>query len=64
MPRLVTKPYSVKRAIYFRMGLPLGADTSQADGYPEFRASKENDLHIILIGSERYKIPDAFILGG
>jgi hypothetical protein len=64
MPRLVTKPYSVKRAIYFQMSLPLLADTSQADCYPEFRASKEKYLHIILIGIERYKIPDAVILGG
>jgi hypothetical protein len=52
------------RAIYFRMGRPIGADTSQADGYPEFRATKERDLHIIRIGNERYEIPDSVVLGG
>jgi hypothetical protein len=46
------------------MGIPIGADTSQADGYPEFRADKENDLHVIRIGDERYEIPDAVVLGG
>jgi hypothetical protein len=51
------------RAIFFRMGKPIGADTSEADGYPEFRATKENDLHLIRVGNERYEIPDAVILG-
>jgi hypothetical protein len=46
------------------MGRPIGADTSQADGYPEFRATKEGDLNLIRIGSERYEIPDAVVLGG
>ena len=52
------------RAIYFRMGKPIGADTSQADGYPVLRISKENDLLMIRIGNERYEIPDAVIFGG
>jgi hypothetical protein len=42
----------------------LGADTSEADGYHEFRADKESDLHLIRVGPERYEIPDAVILGG
>jgi len=46
------------------MGRPIGADTSQADGYGEFRATKENDLHRIRVGEERYEIPDAVVLGG
>ena len=46
------------------MGMPIGADTSQADGYPEFRATKEVDLHLIRVGDERYEIPDAVVLGG
>jgi hypothetical protein len=61
---IVTKPDGVKRAIFFRMGVPLGADTSQADGYGEFGAEKESDLHLIRVGSERYEIPDAVVLGG
>jgi hypothetical protein len=60
----VTKSGSDKSAIYFRLGSPLGADTSQTNFYSEFRAFKEYDLHIILIDSVRYKIPDAVILGG
>ncbi|MFV8782386.1 SH3 domain-containing protein [Microbulbifer sp. SA54] len=61
---VVKRPAGPGRAIYFRMGIPIGADTSQADGYPEFHATKESDLHIIRVGSERYEIPDAVILGG
>jgi heat shock protein HslJ len=61
---IVTRPDNVTRAIYFRMGQPIGADTSEADGYPEFHVTKENDLHFIRIGDERYEIPDAVIFGG
>lgn len=53
-----------KRAIYFRAGIPVGADTGQADGYPEFSARKEMDLHLIQVGQERYEITDAVIFGG
>jgi hypothetical protein len=61
---VITKPEGRTRAIFFRMGKPIGADTSEADGYSEFRATKENDLHIIRIGNEHYEIPDAVVLGG
>jgi hypothetical protein len=61
---VVKKPDGVTRAIFFTLGKPIGADTSQADGYPEFRATRENDLHLIRIGNERYEIPDAVVLGG
>lgn len=61
---VIKKTDAMNRAIFFRMGKPTGADTSQADGYPEFRASKENDLHFIRVGDERYEIPDAVIFGG
>jgi hypothetical protein len=57
-------PDGSTRAIFYRMGRPIGADTSQADGYPEFRAVRESDLHMIRIGEERYEIPDAVPLGG
>ena len=60
---VVKKPDGHTRAIFFRMGKPIGADTSQADGYPEFRAIMENDLHLIRVGNERYEIPDAVIIG-
>jgi len=61
---VVTRPSGLPRAIYFRMGLPIGANTSQADGYPELRATKESDLHLIRVGDERYEIPDAVVFGG
>ena len=60
----IRKPDGHTRAIFFRMGKPIGADTSEADGYPEFGATKENDLHLIRVGNERYEIPDAVVLGG
>jgi hypothetical protein len=61
---IVTKPGGAKRALFFQMGTAIGADTSQADGYGEFRAEKEEDLATIRVGEERYEIPDAVIFGG
>ena len=61
---VVTRSDGSKRALFFRMGIPTGADTSQADGYPEFSASRDSDLNLIRVGEERYEIPDAVILGG
>jgi len=46
------------------MGLAVGADTSEADGYGEFRAEKEIDLHFIPVGNERYEVSDAVVFGG
>jgi hypothetical protein len=46
------------------MGIPIGADTSEADGYHDINATKESDLHFIRVGKERYEIPDAVVLGG
>jgi hypothetical protein len=51
------------RAIFFSMGVPIGADTSEADP-GEFSAEREADLHLIRVGTERYEIPDAVVLGG
>jgi len=47
---VVSRPDGTIRAIFFRMGRPVGADTSEADGYPEFRAEKKSDLNFIRIG--------------
>jgi len=60
---VVKKPDGRTRAIYFRMGRPIGADTSEADS-GKFRATREGDLNFIRIGDERYEIPDAVALGG
>ncbi len=61
---VVDRPDGGKRAIFFRLGIPIGADTSEADGYHDFRSTQEGDLHLIRVGPERYEIPDAVILGG
>jgi heat shock protein HslJ len=61
---VVTKPDGMKRAIFFRRGIPIGADTSEADGYGEFSFEKDSDLSLIRVGKERYEIPDAVVLGG
>jgi len=60
---VITRPDGRTRAIYFRMGVPISADTSQAD-WGEFSATREADLNIIRVGDERYEIPDAVVLGG
>ena len=61
---VVTKPDGVKRAIFFIDGTANSADTSQADGYGEFKVERESDLNLIRVGEERYEIPDAVITGG
>ncbi len=61
---IVKRPDGSSRAIFFSMNKPIGADTSQADGFGDFKVSKEADLHIIRVGEERYEIPDAITLGG
>lgn len=61
---VVTRADGRKRAIFFRRGVAVGADTSQADGYPEFRAHRGGDVTTVLVGEERYEIVDAIILGG
>lgn len=60
---VVFKPNQTTRAIYFRMGQPIGADLSQADGNITFSSHKESDLHFIRAGYERYEIPEAIIFG-
>jgi heat shock protein HslJ len=61
---VIKKPDGRSRAIYFRMGRAIGADTSEAEGYKPFRATRQGDLNLIRVGDERYEIPDAVILGG
>jgi hypothetical protein len=61
---VVTGPDRHGRALYFKRGVAIGADTAQADGYPDFTAEKAGDLHRISVGTERYEIPDAVVLGG
>jgi len=60
---VVTRPDGRTRAIYFSLGSPIGADTSEADP-GEFSATRSNDLSTVQIGDERYELPDAIVLGG
>jgi hypothetical protein len=60
---VITLPEGMRRAIFFRMGIAIGADTSEADP-GEFSVYRESDLNFIRVGDERYEIPDAVILGG
>lgn len=59
----VTKPDGRTRNIFFEKGNATGYDRSQADP-GEFSASKQGDLNVIRIGTERYEIPDAVVFGG
>lgn len=61
---VVKKPQGGARAIFFRLGKPIGADTSEAGGHPAFSATKEADLNLIRVGAERYEVPEAIVLGG
>jgi hypothetical protein len=60
----ITRADGRKRAIFFKAGVAVGADLSQADGNMSFSASKEADLYMIRAGNERYEIPEAVIYGG
>jgi hypothetical protein len=60
----ITRPDGRSRIIFFEHGKALGADTSQADGYPEFKVQRKPDLFVIELGAERYEIPDAVVFGG
>jgi len=61
---VVKKPDGRARAIFFRMGRPLGADVSESEGRLEFSAIKDGDMHRIRVGDERYEIVDAIVFGG
>jgi heat shock protein HslJ len=61
---VIKKPDGGTRAIYFRMGCAIGADTSEADGFKPFEAARRGDLTLIRVGDERYEIADAVIIGG
>jgi hypothetical protein len=61
---VVTRPDGMTGATYFGMGIPIGADTSQADGYPEFSATREADLNVIRVGGGALRDPGRGDTGG
>ena len=60
---VITRPDGRSRAVFFRLGRPIGADTGESDP-GDVKATREGDFSIIRIGNERYEIPDAVVLGG
>ncbi|EXG83031.1 hypothetical protein G570DRAFT_0008 [Sphingomonas jaspsi DSM 18422] len=62
----VNWPKGGSRAIFFKDGKLLGADTNEADGSARFEVKGERkaDVTTVTIGPERYVIPDAFVTGG
>ncbi len=58
----VTHPDGTKRALYFEAGRATGADTSHAE-MDGFAASREGDLTTVVVGKERYEIPDVVVMG-
>lgn len=61
---VVSLPGDRSRILFFRMGIAIGVDTSEADYPGEFEMRREGDLTFIQVGQERYEIPDAVVLGG
>ncbi len=61
---VVEVPGERERVLYFRMGIAIGVESSEADPTGEFRAQREGDLTLIRVGDERYEVPDALVLGG
>jgi hypothetical protein len=59
-------PAGDSRALFFKDGKILSANTNQADGSAAFDVvgEREGDVTTVRIGPERYVIPDAFIQGG
>lgn len=62
----VTRPDGSKRVLFFQGKRATGADSSQADGSADYRFlwRRENDGTVIEYGPERYRVPDALVVGG
>lgn len=60
---VIKKPDGRTRAVFFSMGEPIGADTSEVDP-GQFSATRDGDLNFPGIGNERCEIPDAVVPGG
>lgn len=62
----VTKPDGSMRVLFFQGANASGADSSEADGSAKYRFlwHREEDWTVIRYGPERYRVPDALVLGG
>lgn len=54
----------IMRVIFFQGGRPTSFDRSQADSGKQMTVTRDADTSIVVIGDERYEIPDAVIFGG
>jgi heat shock protein HslJ len=61
---VIERPDGGRRAIFFTMGTPVGADLAQADGDMRFSVERVGDDHLVRTGRVVYRIPDAVVLGG
>lgn len=61
---VITLPDGRTRMIFYRMGIPIGVDSSEADPAGAFSTARDGDDYMVRVGSERYRIPDAVVLGG
>jgi hypothetical protein len=57
-------PDDGNRVIFFENGTLTAYDQSEAYGGAVMTVSRDGDTSIVLIGAQRFVIPDAFILGG
>lgn len=63
----VTRADGRKRGLFFdAQGKAIGADGAQSDGSAgwSFKTSRDDDWTVIEFGPERYRVPDALVLGG
>ena len=61
---VITLPDGQERIIFFALGHPIGVNSSEAMPLGEFKTSRDGDVSTVVIGDERYEIPDALPLGG
>lgn len=59
----VTWPDGGSRTILFKHGKAVDFDRSQADGNAELTATRESDNTIVLVGEQRFVIPDVIVFG-
>lgn len=59
----MTGPDLRRRALFFRMGVAIGVDASEADPAAPFRATLEAGLYLVRVAGERYEVPEAVVYG-
>jgi hypothetical protein len=57
-------PDGGNRVIVFEKGIPASFGQSQADGDASLTYNRSADLFLIMIGAQRFEIPDAVVNGG